>query len=111
MESNDPPIEIPVVAAAAPPTSPRVDMPTNGAVSTQQSPAGATVASRPRGRRRLILLPIVFIVLAVGTYLGVGFYRDGLLYVSTDNAQLTGTPVQVGPTAAGRVLSISPSVG
>jgi multidrug resistance efflux pump len=33
------------------------------------------------------------------------------LYVSTDNAQLTGQPVQVGAMNAGRVESIAPSVG
>jgi multidrug resistance efflux pump len=38
-------------------------------------------------------------------------YRDSLLYVSTDNAQLTGQPIQVGSMNAGRVEAIFPTVG
>jgi multidrug resistance efflux pump len=33
------------------------------------------------------------------------------MYVSTDNAQLTGSPIQVGAMNAGRVNSVTPSVG
>ena len=38
-------------------------------------------------------------------------YREGQLYVSTENAQFTGTPVQVGAMNAGRVDSVTPTVG
>jgi multidrug resistance efflux pump len=42
---------------------------------------------------------------------GFNAYREGQLYVSTDNAQLTGQPVQVGSMNAGRLESIAPSIG
>jgi multidrug resistance efflux pump len=57
------------------------------------------------------MIPVGLVVLAVAAYIGITFYRDGLLYVSTDNAQLTGTPVQVGALAPGRVASLTPRVG
>jgi multidrug resistance efflux pump len=47
----------------------------------------------------------------VAALFGFNAYRDGLLYVSTDNAQLTGQPVQVGAMNAGRVETIMPNIG
>jgi multidrug resistance efflux pump len=47
----------------------------------------------------------------VAAFIGFGAYRDSQLYVSTDNAQLTGTPIQVGAMNAGRVAAVHPMVG
>ena len=44
-------------------------------------------------------------------YYGWDAYQNNTLYVSTDNAQLTGQPVQVGPTSAGRVAALNVSIG
>jgi multidrug resistance efflux pump len=69
----------------------------------------------PRPERRLnlrrLIIPAAAVVLVIGAAFGVNMYREGQMYVSTDNAQLTGTPVQVGAMNAGRVQSILPSVG
>jgi multidrug resistance efflux pump len=49
--------------------------------------------------------------LLVAGFIGFSIYRDGQLYVSTDNAQLSGQSVQVGAMNAGRVDAILPAVG
>ena len=71
--------------------------------------------TRPTRRRRInirrLILPVGAVVLLVAGGFGFNMYREGQLYVSTDNAQLTGTPVQVGAMNAGRVESIAVSVG
>jgi multidrug resistance efflux pump len=83
-------------------------------------PEAATVvaeAAAPAARRRpalltrRVLLPVLAVVLIVVALFGFNAYREGLLYVSTDNAQLTGQPVQVGSMNAGRLESIAPSIG
>jgi multidrug resistance efflux pump len=51
------------------------------------------------------------VLLLVGAVVAYSIYRNGQLYVSTDNAQLTGEPVQVGSINAGRVDSVSVNVG
>ena len=66
---------------------------------------------RPRILSRRVLLPVVVVVLVVAATLGYNAYRQGQLYVSTDNAQLTGQPVQVGAMNAGQVVSIMPNIG
>ena len=67
-------------------------------------------ARRRRSLRRL-LLPLGAVVLIGAAFFGYSMYRDGQMYVSTDNAQITGTPVQVGSMNAGQVDSVIPSVG
>jgi hypothetical protein len=61
----------------------------------------------PRSGRRLnlrrLIIPAAAVVLVIGAAFGVNMYREGQMYVTTDNAQLTGTPVQVGAMNAGRV--------
>jgi multidrug resistance efflux pump len=47
----------------------------------------------------------------VAAVVGFNAWRDGQLYVSTDNAQLSGQPVQVGSMNAGRVTAILPGIG
>ena len=43
--------------------------------------------------------------------LGVNLWRQAQLYVSTDNAQIQGEPVQVGSMNAGRVDAVNVKVG
>jgi multidrug resistance efflux pump len=104
------------------------DTTTNGAPSSTSIPASipASTATSPtteavpavfpqtrsrRGPRRMIL-PIVLVGIVFGaSYYGWDAYQNNTLYVSTDNAQLTGQPVQVGPTSAGRVGALNVSVG
>ena len=73
--------------------------------------ASAAERSRPRILSRTVLLPLAAVVVIAAAWFGFNTYREGLLYVSTDNALLTGQPVQVGSMNAGRVESIAPSIG
>jgi len=66
---------------------------------------------RPRFLNRRVLLPIVLVILLVLAFVGFNAWRESVLYVSTDNAQLAGQPVQVGSMNAGRVDTIGPSIG
>jgi multidrug resistance efflux pump len=77
---------------------------------TASAPAPAT-RRRPAFLTRRVLLPVLAVVLVIVAVFGVNTYREGQLYVSTENAQLTGQPVQVGSMNAGRVESITPSIG
>jgi multidrug resistance efflux pump len=79
--------------------------------------AEPTAAGEPAARRRpailtrRVLLPVVVVVLIVVAVFGFNAYREGQLYVSTENAQLTGQPVQVGAMNAGRLETLAPSIG
>jgi multidrug resistance efflux pump len=66
---------------------------------------------RPAFLSRRVLLPILAVILIVAAFFGFNAWREGTLYVSTDNAQLSGQPVQVGAMNAGKVESIAPSIG
>ena len=66
------------------------------------------------GRRtnvRRVLLVVMAILLLVGGFVGYGMYRESVLYVSTDNAQVAGQPVQVGSMNAGRVARVAVRLG
>jgi multidrug resistance efflux pump len=64
-------------------------------------------------RRRLgvALLPVLAVVLASVAVVAFTMWRDAQLYVSTDNAQLTGEPVTVGAMNAGAVVAVLVKVG
>jgi multidrug resistance efflux pump len=64
-----------------------------------------------RAHRRLVLLGAAPVLLVVAAMIGYATYRDGVQFVSTDNAQLTGQPVQVGSMNAGRLDVINVKVG
>lgn len=68
--------------------------------------------SRGRGWLRLLILLIVLLGLAAlaGTY-GMRYYQDQQIYVSTDNALVTGALVQVGGLNAGRVSQVGVDIG
>ena len=87
-----------------------------GAASPESAPAAAPASPAPQRRRpriltRRVLLPLAAIVLLGAAILGYSVYSEGRQYVSTENAQLTGQPVQVGAMNAGRVEAILPSIG
>src|SRR5215210_1477554 len=81
------------------------------AIPEPAATAAPAARRRPRFLSRKVVLPVLAVLLVAGAAFGYSAYREGLLYVSTDNAQLTGQPVQVGSMNAGRVEAIRPTVG
>src|SRR4030088_188040 len=81
-------------------------MPPPAAAPSEASPAARR--ARPRIFSRAALLPLAAVVVVGAAIFGFNTYREGQLYVSTENAQLTGQPVQVGAMNAGRGESIAP---
>jgi multidrug resistance efflux pump len=61
--------------------------------------------------RRRFVVPLALAIVVVAGLFGFNAYRDSLLYVSTDNAQLTGQPIQVGSMNAGRLEAVFPTIG
>jgi multidrug resistance efflux pump len=92
---------------------------TNGASSDGTPPpedGEGRVASNRFGRVnrrsfRRIVIPVVAVVAIIAVIIGVYTYVTSQWYVSTDNAQVDGTPVQVGSLNAGRVEAINVQVG
>jgi multidrug resistance efflux pump len=64
-----------------------------------------------RRSRRLLVVPILLILLAVAVFFGYRYWEDQQLYVSTDNALVIGSMVQVGSANSGRVASVAADVG
>ena len=94
-------------AASAPTSTPAATAPSAAPVAPAPFPQ-----TRPRGGARRIILPVVLSAIVLGAaYYGWDAYQNNILYVTTDNAQLTGQPVQVGPTSAGRVSALNVSIG
>jgi multidrug resistance efflux pump len=86
----------------------------DAAPNRSSAPDGAPPARRTPRRlpiRWLLLIPILLVVLVGGTTIVINLYRDDQLYVSTDNAQVSGQFVSVGAMNAGRVDTIYVSVG
>ncbi|MBV9581525.1 MAG: HlyD family efflux transporter periplasmic adaptor subunit [Chloroflexi bacterium] len=79
--------------------------------SDEDTAMSAAPARRRRVGWRRLVLPVGGVALIIAAFVGFSMYRDGQMYVSTDNAQITGTPVQVGSMNTGRVDSITPTVG
>ncbi|HEX8967471.1 MAG TPA: efflux RND transporter periplasmic adaptor subunit [Chloroflexota bacterium] len=97
-----------------------VSHPTPPGDGTGRAPAVAApeaVIATPAPRRRpafltrRVLLPILGVIVLVVAVVGFNTWREGQLYVATDNAQLSGQPVQVGAMNAGRVDAILPTIG
>jgi multidrug resistance efflux pump len=79
------------------------------------APDGAVPGMPPAGARRKPRLGVAIaitlvIVLAGGTF-GYRYYEDQRLYVSTDNALVSGQLVQVGSLNAGQIASVSVDIG
>jgi multidrug resistance efflux pump len=114
--TTSPPRERPATTPAAPEHAPGPPETGDGAArAPAAAPAAAepVVLETPPRRRRLarIVLPIVLLALIVAAVFGYNAWRNSQLYVSTDNAQITGQPVQVGSMNAGRVDAVNPTVG
>ncbi len=69
--------------------------------------------SRPKkkGRRLLLLLPILLIIGAVSGVMGYRYWYESTYYVTTDNASITGDLIQVGSLNAGRIVATRVDVG
>lgn len=100
------------MAVAEPPAAPNRSTPAaRGAVPTEGPGAPPALASKQRGRRRRIIIPLLAVVLIVVAILGYRYEREQALYVSTDNAQIAGSLVQVGSINAGRLGAVSVDIG
>lgn len=75
------------------------------------APTGPAASSRKPSRVRRIVLPILAVLLVVVVIFGVNIYWQDAHYVATDNAQVNGQPVNVGPLSAGRISSVRTIVG
>ncbi len=83
------------------------------AASAAPAPAPPPQAAPPRSKRRrlLLLVPILFIVGAIGGTIGYRYWYDSAYFVSTDNASVTGDLIQIGSLNAGRLVSAPLEVG
>jgi multidrug resistance efflux pump len=81
-------------------------------------PTNAAPATPPKKRggiggalRKLVVAVLILAALGTASMVGYRWYEDSLLYVSTDNAQVSGPMIQVGGLAAGRVTAVRYDVG
>lgn len=95
------------VARPQPATNGTAPGPTAADITASQT----TTRRRPAFLTRRVLLPVLAVVVVVAAIFGFNAWREGQLYVSTDNAQLSGQPVQVGAMNAGRVVALMPNIG
>jgi multidrug resistance efflux pump len=72
---------------------------------------GAAPAKSPRRAPRLLVLLLLIGAVVAGGYFGYRYWQDQALYITTDNALVTGSLVQVGSLNAGRLLSVAVDVG
>lgn len=94
------------------PSHPDTAMPTaDGRID--DAPAISATSSKPRRRLNLRrVLPIAaVVVLAIASFIGFSMYRESTQYVSTDNAELTGQPIQVGSMNPGRLEQVNVRIG
>lgn len=61
--------------------------------------------------RRLLLIALAVVAVIGGSVVAYRWWRDSVLYVSTDNAQIAGYMTQVGTLEAGRVATVNVDVG
>ncbi|MCL4370908.1 MAG: HlyD family efflux transporter periplasmic adaptor subunit [Chloroflexi bacterium] len=92
------------------PVTPQVDDPARNGEDR-----GAKLPAESRTQRRKlpwrILLPILLLFAAGASLVGYNYFEDQANYVSTDNAQIAGSLVQVGSMNAGQVDSLNVDVG
>lgn len=91
---------------------PPAEAPGRDGLRPETGPA-APGLSKPRGKpmRKLVVLGVVLLVLAFGANYIYQYWLGQQLYVSTDNAQVAGSLIQVGALNAGRVESVTVNVG
>ncbi|HZR01448.1 MAG TPA: HlyD family efflux transporter periplasmic adaptor subunit [Chloroflexota bacterium] len=104
----------PPPASAAAPAAPAGGPPTHAApqpAPAMSQAAPAIPAPKRGGRLKVVLFPLLLVALVGGAAVGYRYYYDSTHFVSTDNAQLAGRLVQVGPLVAGRVAEVRYDVG
>jgi multidrug resistance efflux pump len=79
----------------------------DGRVSSDVPPA----STRRRGVPRRVLFPILGVVLIAVVALGYRYWYNTTHYVWTDNAQISGSIIQVGALNAGQVTEVLTDVG
>ena len=101
--------------ATPPPEATPPAAPTNEAVA---APAPATPETPPKPKRgigkfvrNVVLAVLALAALGAATVVGYRWYEDSVIYVSTDNAQVSGPMIQVGGLEAGRVANVRYDVG
>lgn len=75
------------------------------------TPAVPAAPARRRGMSRVIIFPIILIVIIAIATFGYRYYYNSTHYVYTDNAQVAGSIIQVGPMNAGQVATVLTDVG
>ena len=68
-------------------------------------------ATRPLSALRALMLPTLLVALAAVALFGYLLWHDQTLYVSTDNAIITGAMVQVPSPGVGQVRSVDVDIG
>jgi multidrug resistance efflux pump len=93
-------------SAAAGETGPR-------AGADEPRDAGSSAPARPPRHRGpgLIIVPVLLIMILAGGYFGYNYFQDQERYVSTENALVSGSLLQVGSLNAGRVVSVAADIG
>ena len=78
----------------------------------EEADAGAEAhRSRPLSALRALMLPAILVAIAAVALFGYLFWHEQTLYVSTDNALITGTMVQVPSPGAGQVRTVDVDIG
>jgi multidrug resistance efflux pump len=74
---------------------------------------GTPPTTAPRQRRGMspLLFPALLLIVLAGAYIGYRFWYNETYFVSTDNARIAGTLIQVGALNAGRVERLAVDVG
>ncbi len=72
---------------------------------------GRPTTKTSRRRRSPLWLLLILVVLAAGGYGGYLYIREQMQYVSTDNAMVMGSLVQLGSLNAGRIDSMAVDIG
>lgn len=75
----------------------------------EATPAAPTTARR--GVSRLVLFPILIVIVAAAAWFGYKTWYNSTHYVWTDNAQVSGSIIQVGALNAGQVTAVLTDVG
>ena len=68
-------------------------------------------AKKPGGARRLIAIAVGILVVLLAALLGYRTWYDATHFVWTDNAQVSGSIIQVGALNAGRIMAVLTDVG
>jgi len=94
--------------AAPPATTNGVGQPGTG---VSGRPAASPVGTARRRLPRRVLIPALVVVIIIAAIIGFNYWRNQTLYVSTDNAMVSGDMVQVGTVNTGQLSSVAVDVG